>query len=123
MYVPLHNHFENGTVGFSLLNIKDAVKKFKISNIKAAAVTDTMSLSAIMYFYNECISNNIKPLLGMEAIIKDNDDMNYTLTLIAKNKVGYSNLLYLHNYSYLNNINYIPEDILIDNYPKLYMGP
>lgn len=53
MYVPLHNHFENGTVGFSLLNIKDAVKKFKISNIKAAAVTDTMSLSAIMYFYNE----------------------------------------------------------------------
>lgn len=115
MYVPLHNHFENGTVGFSLLNIKDAVKKFKISNIKAAAVTDTMSLSAIMYFYNECISNNIKPLIGMEAIIKDNDDMNYTLTLIAKNKVGYSNLLYLHNYSYLNNINYIPEDILIDN--------
>ena len=100
MYVPLHVHYENGTLGNSILNIDDAILKANRLGIKAMSITDC-SMSCIYEFYKKCLNNNIKPIFGLEVKYKIDNDT-YNLILLAKNKKGFSDLLYINNYNALN---------------------
>lgn len=112
-YIPLHVHYSKGSIGDSILKTKDAVKKAKELNINALAVTDHGSMSNVISFYKECINNNIKPLIGLEAYECDNrleKDKKYNhLILLAKNKEGYKDLLNISNDASINGFYYRPR--------------
>ena len=64
----IHLHFHTS---YSFLDgynpIKKAVNRIKELNMSACAITDHNSLAGVPEFYNECINNNIKPILGLEG--------------------------------------------------------
>lgn len=130
-YYPLHVHLAQGSIGDSILKIKDYVAKGKEYGLNALAVTDHGSLSAIYAFADECIKNNIKPIIGMEAYeasdisIKDKEhNERYHLVLLAKNQEGFKNLIKLHNIAATDGFYYKPRiDInLLKEYGKGLIG-
>ena len=90
MYTPLQVKTDYSLLS-STVSIKRLIKKCLEYNIKNIAVTDT-SLTSAMEFYNECIKNNIKPIIGLEINVTDKDEKNRTILLYAKNMNGYKNL-------------------------------
>ena len=76
-FVHLHVHSE-----FSLLDglckIPDLVSKAKEHGQKALALTDHGTMYGSMHFYNECIKQSIKPIIGVEAYIAKEDKAHAT---------------------------------------------
>lgn len=116
MYYPHHVHLANGSVGDSILRVKDYVQRGKEYSLKSLTITDHGSLSAIYDFVNECINNNIKPIIGMEAYetenitLKDKEhNSKYHLILLAKTTEGLSNLFKIHNIAATEGFYYKPR--------------
>ena len=86
MYTPLYVK-SNYTFFSSLVKIDELVKKCKEKNINQVALCDD-NMIATMYFYKECIKNDIKPIIGLQINIENNE-----LLLYAKDYIGYQNLL------------------------------
>ena len=109
LYYPLHVHTSIGSIGDSILNIHDYVTTAKEYGLNAAAITDHGSMSAMFSFTEECRKNNVKPIIGMEAYVVDDNNLEYQknskikkgaaghLVLLAKNNKGLRNLLRIHN--------------------------
>ena len=116
MFVHLHTHTE-----YSLLDgmskIKDLVAAAKAHNQTALAITDHGVMHGALEFYFECQAQGIKPIIGLEAYVakttlqnKDNSERSpYHLTLLAKNNIGYNNLLKLSSISHLEGFYYRPR--------------
>lgn len=108
-FYPLHAHTSVGSIGDSVLGIKDYVQRAKDYGLDALAVTDHGSMSGMLSFVRECRENDIKPIIGMEAYVVPNNDIVYQkenkckkgaahhLVLLAKNNEGLKNLLRIHN--------------------------
>lgn len=116
LYYPHHVHVANGSVGDSILRIKDYVKKGKEYGLDSLTITDHGSLSAMFDFVSECNQNNIKPIIGMEVYetedisIKDKEhNTRYHLVLLAKTEEGISNLLMIHNIASTEGFYYKPR--------------
>lgn len=113
-FVQLHVHSE-----YSILDgassVSKIVKKAKNDSMPAVALTDHGNMLGIKEFHAACLKEGIKPLLGCEVyIVEDNnpslkDNSNSHLVLIAKNKQGYTNLLKLVSDAYLNGYYYKPR--------------
>lgn len=97
-HVPLHLHTE-----YSLLDgasrIKDIVKKAKLNNMPAVAVTDHGVMYGAVELYKTARSEDIKPIIGCETYIVNGDYNDkstrsplFHLILLAKNNEGYINL-------------------------------
>ena len=107
MFVHLHNHTEFSLLdGFS--NISRLVNRCKELGMPALAITDHGNMSGALAFYKECIEQNIKPIIGCEVYLSNNvistknsSDKPYHLVLLAKNNVGYKNLLKMSTLSHL----------------------
>ena len=76
----------------SLIKINSLIDFLVKNNITYAGIVDN-NLSGSIEFYNKCIQNNIKPIIGLELEYNDQK-----LFLYAKNYEGYKNLLKLHTY-------------------------
>jgi DNA polymerase-3 subunit alpha len=105
-YVHLHNHsFYSLLDGLS--SVKDMVQGAVDLGFKSLSINDHGTCAGLLNFQKECKSKNIKPILGMEAYItedhskQDDTSKTYHLNLIAKNKAGYKNLIYLSSFGYL----------------------
>jgi len=79
---------------FSLLqsinNIKKLVSYAASLGYKSLAITDTGNMFGVPEFCNECKKNNIKPIIGLELIVKEK-----SILLYAMNEHGYQNLVKL----------------------------
>jgi DNA polymerase III subunit alpha len=82
----------------------------------ACALTDHAVMGGIVDFYKQCKANHIKPLLGVEAYITEDQDGkeektrdNSHLILIAKNETGLRDLCTLSSEAALNNFYYKPR--------------
>ncbi len=109
-FVHLHCHSH-----YSLLDgaspIKKLVEKAKTSGMNALAITDHGNLYGALDFYRACKDAEINPILGMEAYIapgsrhdKDatpGEETSYHLTLLAKNRNGFQNLMKLSSKAFL----------------------
>lgn len=102
-FVHLHVHSE-----YSLLDgacrIKRLISRVKELGQSAVAITDHGVMYGCIGFYEECIENGIKPIIGCEVYVaprtrfdkQTREDMSpYHLVLLCKNNEGYSNLVKL----------------------------
>ncbi len=106
-FVHLHLHTE-----YSLLDgaakVDDLVDYLAKNNINACAVTDHGNMYASLYFAEECVKKGIKYIIGCELYATDDhlDKRPGTKTehivLLAKNKVGYRNIVKLDSLSYID---------------------
>ncbi len=116
-FVHLHVHSH-----YSMLDgmgkISDLVKKAKQDGQPALALTDHGVMHGVIELYEECIKEGIKPIIGVEAYVAPRtlhdkqpriDSSSYHLILLAKNDVGYKNLLKLTTIAHLEGYYYKPR--------------
>ncbi len=119
-FVHLHNHTH-----FSLLDgaigIKPFLERAAEMKFESLAITDHGNMFGVLDFYLEAIRIGIKPIIGMEAYIapesrfqkksagKGGKQATYHLILIAKNNIGYKNLMKLSSIAYTEGFYYRPR--------------
>ncbi len=106
MYTQLYSKSVNSLLKSSL-KIEDYVEKAKQYNMKQLALTDENNVYGLLKFYKECLKYNIKPILGITVMLKNNTP----LILLAKDNLGYKNILRISTEVQLNQ-NFIEIDIL-----------
>lgn len=107
MYVPLKI-----TTDYSLLKstikIDDLISFLTTNNISSCAICDEF-LYGTMEFYNKCLKNNIKPIIGLNITINKQH-----LYLYAKNYKGYQTLLKLNSIKTEREIGIVDLEVLHD---------
>lgn len=98
-YVPLNIKTNYQLLG-SLIKIDELISYALKNNIEALGITDSNMFSCIE-FYNACIKNNIKPIIGTDLKINEK-----RFILYAKNFEGYKNLCKIVTENNLSNLNY-----------------
>ncbi len=93
MVVPLHVRSEY-SLGESCIRIQQLVNKATEFGYPALALTDHNTMAGVVTFYNLCRQYNIKPILGLDLDVKGFAGIK-RLVLLAKNNLGYGNLLKL----------------------------
>ncbi|MBP9566437.1 MAG: PHP domain-containing protein, partial [Sulfurospirillum sp.] len=94
-YTHLHLHTE-----YSLLDgankIGKLAKKLKSQGVKSVAITDHGNMFGALDFYKTMRKEGIKPIIGIEAYIHNQEDIGdkttkqrFHLCLFAKNEIGY----------------------------------
>ena len=114
-FVHLHNHSEFSFIdGSSLLDSMASI--CDNLGMPAIALTDHGNMYGAIDFYNACKTKNIKPIIGCEFYIapksRFDKDPSYSydhLTVIAKNNLGYSNLIKLVSKGNLEGFYYRPR--------------
>ncbi|MGL4483619.1 MAG: DNA polymerase III subunit alpha, partial [Anaerovoracaceae bacterium] len=117
MFTHLHVHTE-----FSLLDgaasIKKLVSRAKELGMDSLAITDHGVMFGVMDFYNECIDQKIKPIIGCEVYTAarglndkevDKDRALGHLILLAKNETGYHNLMKIVSSGFLKGFYFKPR--------------
>ena len=77
----------------------------KENNISAVGICDKSNLSGALEFSQELIKQGIQPIIGTSIFLKeiiDRKEFFGTISLFAKNQIGYKNLLKLSSESYLS---------------------
>jgi DNA polymerase-3 subunit alpha len=115
-FCNLHLHTEYSTLdGYG--HPDEFIKRVKELGQTACAITDHASISGHFRFYQACIKEGIKPILGCEFYIVDNiqDSMSKRIreynhiTILAKNLEGYRNLLKLVSFAHNDGYYYKPK--------------
>ncbi len=118
-FVHLHNHSDYSLLD-GALKIPDMVKAASKENMPALALTDHGNLFGAINFYQKCRAANIKPIIGSEVYltlgsrhdrksVRAGGERNYHLVLLAKNEIGYRNLLKLSSAAFLEGFYYKPR--------------
>ena len=114
-FTHLHLHTE-----YSLLDgankIKVLAKKVKEMGMTSVAMTDHGNMFGAIDFYNAMNKVGVKPIIGMEAYIHNNEELGdkttrqrFHLCLYAKNDIGYKNLMFLSSQAYMKGFYYYPR--------------
>lgn len=98
-YTHLHIHTEFSLLT-SLVRIQELVKRAKEQGFTALAITDKNNMYGSAAFYQACVKEGIKPILGAELTVsqtepKRGDTPSYTLLFYAKTYAGYQSLVQL----------------------------
>ena len=113
-FVHLHLHTEYSLLD-GLARIKKLVEIVKERGWKAVAITDHGNMHGAIKFFETCVQNGIKPIIGEEFYIchdmhsRSNREDTGHLILLAKNNTGYQNLLKLSTFAYLEGMYYKPR--------------
>ncbi len=116
-FVHLHTHSHYSLLD-GLSKVPDLVKRAKELGMPAQAITDHGNMHGAIEFYKECKSAGIKPIIGVEAYMAERsrldketgiDDKRHHLTLLAKNRAGYQNLMKLVSASHMEGYYYKPR--------------
>ena len=116
-FVHLHTHSHYSLLD-GLSKIDKLVAKAKRLGMPALALTDHGNLYGAIEFYKTCKANDVKPIIGVEAYIATRgrhdkepniDNKRYHLTLLAKNRTGYQNLIKLVSAANLEGYYYKPR--------------
>jgi DNA polymerase-3 subunit alpha len=103
-FVHLRLHTEYSLVD-GLLRIKPLMKQAKALGIPALALTDQCNLFAFVKFYKAAQESGIKPIFGVDAILKGLPDKEPSrLVLLAQNEAGFRNLTRLVSRGYLEGL-------------------
>ena len=100
MFIPLGIKSDYSLLK-SLIKIPDLIEYLKKHNITACGLLDDNLFGSIC-FYNNCINNKIKPIIGLNIKFS-----NYNIYLYAKNYSGYQSLLKVNTIIQGREINYV----------------
>lgn len=124
MFTHLHVHTE-----FSLLDglcrIPQLISKVKDLGMNTLAITNHGSMYGVIDFYTKARDAGIKPIIGCEMYVAKTSRLGrnpseksaYHLTILAKNLLGYRNLLQLATKAHLEGFYYKPKidrDLLLE---------
>jgi len=126
-FVHLHVHtdysFQDGVT-----KVSNLVKRAASFNMPALALTDHGYLHGAIDFYQECSAAGIKPIIGVEAYVcpgsirdkTEENDQFYHVTLIARNKTGYKNLVKMMTIAATDGFYYKPriDKTLMEEYKE-----
>lgn len=87
----------------SINRIDSLVSKVAKNNMGALGIADLNGLYGAIAFYSKARKKGIKPIIGIDATVTQEDGNSYQLTLIAKNNAGYRNLIELNSKGYIEN--------------------
>ena len=116
-FVHLHNHTHYSLLD-GLTKIDELVDRAKEQGSPAVAITDHGTMYGVIEFYQKCKKAGIKPIIGVETYLAPksrfdklnrSDAKNYHLILLAKNEVGYKNLIKLISAAHLEGYYYKPR--------------
>ncbi|MEG1963450.1 MAG: DNA polymerase III subunit alpha, partial [Clostridia bacterium] len=118
-FIHLHVHTEfsllDGAARLTLGKKHPLLQACKAKNMPAIAITDHGVMYGVNLFYNYCIDEGIKPIIGCEFytcedmhVHSGRGDTNH-LVLIAKNDIGYKNLVKLDSMAFLEGKYYKPR--------------
>ena len=100
----------------------------KQNNMPAIALTDTNNMFGALEFSSLSSSSGIQPIHGLQLSITPADADNYTvnctpdvIVLLAKNEIGYMNLMEIISNTYINNSNTLVQST-IEEIAKLSDG-
>ncbi|MGE5490273.1 MAG: DNA polymerase III subunit alpha, partial [Actinomycetota bacterium] len=105
-FVHLRLHTEY-SITDGIVRIDDALGRAKKDGMAAMAITDLANLFGMVKFYNGARGKGIKPIIGCDAWIRDEDardpsrDVAARLQILVKNKAGYLRLCELLSAAYL----------------------
>jgi len=114
-HLHIHTHY---SLLDGLIKPKELVQKIKADGGDAVAITDHGAMYGAIEFYQLCKKEGIKPIIGFEAYVAPNgrhnkrakaDEKNYHLLLLAKNNIGYHNLIELVSKANLEGFYYKPR--------------
>jgi len=116
-FVHLQNHSHYSLLD-GLTKVEQLVARAKEQGSPAVAITDHGVMYGVIEFYQKCKKAGIKPIIGVEAYLAPNsrhdkntreDARNFHLILLAKNNVGYKNLIKLTSLAHLEGFYYKPR--------------
>ena len=135
-FIHLHNHTHYSLLD-AICTVDGLVNAAVDNKMSAVALTDHGVMFGAMEFYGKCLSKGVKPIIGFEAYVAqgssrfdktkrtetsadvidvENSDglsvsnINYAhLILLAKNNVGYKNLLKLNSIGHMEGFYYKPR--------------
>ena len=101
-FVHLHVHTEYSMVD-STVRIPDLVARCAEQQMPAVALTDQNNLFGLVKFYRKAMAAGVKPVIGLDLRIANDDDPDhpFTLLLLVQDKEGYRNLSELVTRSYI----------------------
>src|SRR5438045_1640184 len=117
-FVHLHCHSH-----YSLLDgasrIPELVARAKELGMNALALTDHGNLYGAIEFYRACRDAGLNPIIGYEAYIAPNKrtdrearrrgDAGFHLTLLARDRTGFQNLVKMASIAFLEGYHYVPR--------------
>ena len=116
-FVHLHVHSEYSLLD-GMCRVSELSKRAKELGMKAIAITDHGVMYGVVNFYEACVKEGIKPIIGCEVYMAPRsrfekeagkDDKYFHLTLLAKNKKGYENLIKLDSLAFTEGYYYKPR--------------
>ena len=116
-FVHLHVHSEFSLLD-GLVRMEDLITRTKEMGMDAVALTDHGAMYGTIKFYQQARAAGIKPIIGVETYLAkksrfdkngDEDRDRYHLLLIAKNQIGYKNLMKLITLAHLEGFYYKPR--------------
>ncbi len=101
-FVHLHVHSEYSIVD-STVRIPALLEQCASERMPAVALTDQNNLFGLVKFYRKAIATGIKPVIGVDLRIANDDEPEhpFTLLLLVQNNAGYRNLSQLVTRCYL----------------------
>ncbi len=101
-FVHLHIHSDYSLVD-GLVRIKPLVSEVAKAGMPAVALTDQHNLFAAVKFYQAAMQAGIKPILGADMRVRDEDDRkgSQRFILLCQNMAGYHNLSRLLSRAYI----------------------
>lgn len=105
----------------STIQLKPLVKKLTEFEMKACAITDQGNMFGAISFYSSMKSADIRPIIGYEAnltfgelndkssTLRSGERPYYSLILLAKDTIGYHNLVYLSSKAFTEGFKYKPR--------------
>src|SRR5918911_3933325 len=117
-FVHLHCHTH-----YSLLDgasrIPELVAHVKGLGMSAVAITDHGNLYGAIEFYRECKAAGINPIIGYEAYVaphgrhereaRRRGEAGFHLTLLARDRAGFRNLVAMATRAFLEGYHYVPR--------------
>src|SRR6266849_8268136 len=117
-FVHLHCHSH-----YSLLDgasrIPELTARVKSQGMNAVALTDHGNLYGAIEFYRECKAAGLNPIIGYVAYVapgkrtereaRKRGDAGYHLTLLARDRTGFKNLVKMASVAFLEGYYYVPR--------------
>ena len=115
-FVHLHAHSHYSLLS-ALGSPEEMARRAREGGMNAIALTDTGNMHGAIEFYTACTKHDIQPIIGWEAFLaprslldkEQGDSKSNRIVLLAKNNVGYINLLKIATEAHLRGMFYHPR--------------